>query len=80
MMLAMTELLKKVLARIQRLPPERQDELATWLMQEIEDNDQWETSFAASEDMLEAMANEALKEHAEGKTKPLDMTALGDDE
>ena len=76
----MTKLLKEVLAKIEKLPPERQDALARVLLDEMEAEAKWDQSFAESQDILEKLADEALEERAEGKTRPFDATALGRDE
>ncbi len=68
----MTKLLKEVLAKLSKLSPERQDELAAWLLAEIEDEARWDKSFAESQDALEKLANEALEEHRRGETRPLE--------
>ena len=68
----MTKLMKEVLAKLSKLSPERQDELAAWLLAEIEDEARWDKSFAESQDALEKLANEALEEHKRGETRPLE--------
>ncbi len=68
----MTKLLKEVLAKLSKLPPERQDELAAWLLAEMEDEARWDKPFAESQDALEKLADEALAEHKRGETRPLE--------
>ncbi len=68
----MTKLLKEVLAKISKLSPERQDELAAWLLAEMEDEARWDKSFAESQDALEKLADEALEEYRRGETRPLE--------
>ena len=68
----MTKLLKEVLAKLSKLSPERQDELAAWLLAEMEDEARWDKSFAASQDALEKLAEEALEEFKRGETRPLE--------
>ena len=76
----MNALLKDVLARLEKLSPERQNELAAILIAEMEADERWDELFAKSQDELEAMAGEALDEHARGKTRPLDSSVLGNEE
>ena len=76
----MTKLLKEVLAKIEKLPPERQDALARFLLEEMEADARWDESFAGSQDALEKLADEALDEHTRGETRPFDASALGRDE
>ncbi len=68
----MTKLLKEVLAKLSKLSPERQDELAAWLLAEMEDEARWAKSFAESQDALEKLADEALEEYRRGDTRPLE--------
>ncbi|MCH8925537.1 MAG: hypothetical protein IH924_05280 [Proteobacteria bacterium] len=68
----MTKLLKELIDKLSKLPPERQDELAAWLLAEMEDEARWDKSFAESQDTLEKLANEALEEHKRGETRPLE--------
>ena len=68
----MTKLLKELIDKLSKLSPERQDELAAWLLAEMEDEARWDKSFAESQDALEKLANEALEEHKRGETRPLE--------
>ncbi len=68
----MTKLLKELIDKLSKLSPERQDELAAWLLAEIKDEARWDKSFAESQDALERLANEALEEHKRGETRPLE--------
>ena len=68
----MTKLLKELIDKLSKLSPERQDELAAWLLAEIEDEARWDKSFAESQNALEKLANEALEEHKRGETRPLE--------
>ena len=79
-MAAMNALLKEVLARLDKLSPERQNELAAVLLAEMEADERWDALFAKSQDALETMADEALDEHARGETRPLDSSVLGKEE
>ncbi len=68
----MTKLLKEVLVKLSKLSPERQDELAAWLLAEMEDEARWDKSFAESQDALAKLADEALEEFRRGETRPLE--------
>ncbi len=76
----MTKLLKELIDKLSKLSPERQDELAAWLLAEMEDEARWDKSFAESQNALEKLANEALKEYRRGDTRPLDFDTLGQSE
>jgi len=69
----MTQLLDKAFEEASKLPEFGQNTLARWLIDEIISEKKWEKAFAESESMLDTMANEALEDYEQGKTKPLDM-------
>ena len=68
----MTKLLEKALEKISRLPREEQDAIASEILAELEDEAAWAKRFAARRDKLRQLAEEALTEHRQGKTRPLD--------
>ncbi len=72
----MTQLLEKAFEEASRLSDLEQNALARWLIEEIISEKKWEKAFAESEDVLDKLADEALAEHAQGKTKPLDIDRL----
>ena len=47
----MTELLQQAIAQIQQLPPDQQDAIATRFLAELQDEQKWETRFAATTDV-----------------------------
>ena len=68
----MTALLEKALAEISKLPLPQQEEVASWLLAELEDESRWAESFARSRGALEILANAALAEYRAGHTQDLD--------
>ncbi|HTR44794.1 MAG TPA: hypothetical protein VMH06_03710 [Thermodesulfovibrionales bacterium] len=72
----MTKLLEKAFKEASRLPVVDQNALAKWLLEELEAEKKWELKFAESEDVLDRLADEALREHKKGKTRPLDIGRL----
>ena len=68
----MTELLQKAIAEVNKLPPDQQDELAAWILEELSSEQRWESAFANTSDVLARLADEALAEHRSGKTRPFD--------
>jgi hypothetical protein len=72
----MVQLMEKALAEINKLPAEEQESFAAWILEELESERRWDETFAASQDLLEQMADEALAEHRAGKTLPLDVDDL----
>jgi len=72
----MTALLERAFQEASKLPPEEQDVLANRLLAEIADEQCWDTLFAKSQDQLERMANEAMREYETDLTEPLDPDRL----
>ena len=68
----MTALLEKALNKINALPPEEQDAVASLILEEIESEKRWDELFAGSQGPLAQLAREAIAEYKAGKTKPLD--------
>ena len=72
----MTKLLEKAFTEASRLTKIEQNALAKWLLEELDAERKWDELFADSESLMDKLADEALKEHSEGKTKPLNMSRL----
>ena len=70
----MTTLLQEAFQKASSLPEKDQDSFARFLIVEIDDETEWEGSFASSQDELACMAKEALAEYKTGKTKPMDFS------
>jgi hypothetical protein len=68
----MTRALADVFSQISSLPPDEQDRIAGWLQAELVSEDGWARRFAQSQDVLNAMADEAAGDEAAGRTTPLD--------
>ena len=68
----MSHLLERAYTEITRLPEADQDVIAALILEELEDERKWQTSFAQSQDALARLAEEALAEHRAGRTQPLD--------
>lgn len=67
----MTHLLKQAFAKAAELPEVEQNVVARWMLGELSSERRWENLFAESEGVLSKLAQEALKEHKQRKTKPL---------
>ncbi|UBF30796.1 hypothetical protein K9N68_39780 (plasmid) [Kovacikia minuta CCNUW1] len=72
----MTELLEAAIARLKTLPIDKQDAIATLILEEIEEEQRWDESFARSPDLLAQLAAEAMAEYRAGKTQELDPETL----
>lgn len=69
----MTKLLEKALDQISKLPNDEQDEIAKIILDEIEDEKVWYNKFKNSQNELSILADEALKEFNNGKTKSQEL-------
>ena len=69
----MTELLQQAIAQIEKLPPDQQDAIAARFLAELQDEQKWETRFAATtDDLWGQMAAMVRQEITNGETVPLD--------
>ncbi|MDQ3180890.1 MAG: hypothetical protein M3Q33_10260 [Acidobacteriota bacterium] len=68
----MTKLLEKAFSEASRLPPPMQNMIAERLLEDIRAEAKWDESFAASQDELSRLADEAVADFQNGKTKPLE--------
>lgn len=69
----MTHLLDKAFNEAAKLPPQEQDMIAGYILDELQSEGQWQQQFEGSQDALASLAGEALKEHKAGLTKDLDL-------
>jgi hypothetical protein len=75
-LLDMTRTLDAAIAKLAGLPPEEQDRIARWLLDELEDEDLWSRQFAASQEALGKLAAEARADRAAGRATELDPDKL----
>ena len=68
----MTELLEQAISKIKTLPSDQQEAITSIILEEIEEEKQWDQSFAHSPDLLAKLAAEAMTEYRQGKTQELD--------
>jgi hypothetical protein len=68
----MTKLLAQAFEQIARLPEPEQEAIAALLLDELASERRWDEAFNRSPDTLAGMADQALTEHREGCTKPLE--------
>ncbi len=72
----MTQLLETAFKAASQLPEVEQNIMARWILDELGSENKWERLFAESEDVLDRLADEALAEHEQGETQPLDVEKL----
>ena len=67
-----TKELEKAFELASKLPPEEQEELAAWILEELRADRKWARSLAASQARLARLAQEALGEYDAGDSEQLD--------
>ena len=72
----MTQLLERAFTEAGKLTPAEQDLLASRVLAELNDEDEFDRAIAVSADKLAILANEALAEHRAGLTQELDPDRL----
>lgn len=58
----MTPLLQQALSKVQQLPDEQQDAIASLILDELADEARWEQSFANSQQTLARLAEKARED------------------
>jgi aspartate/tyrosine/aromatic aminotransferase len=72
----MTQLLEKAITEVYKLPPEKQDEIASIILEELEDEKHWEEAFSDSQDKLAELAQKVLMDINAGRTKKMDFDEI----
>jgi hypothetical protein len=72
----MTRLLEQAFAAASKLTVAEQDVLASRVLAELGEEDEFDRAIAASADKLASLANAALAEHRAGQTQELDPDQL----
>jgi hypothetical protein len=72
----MTKLLEEAIAQLRTRPISEQDSIAALILEELNDDNHWDESFARSPDLLAKLAAVAMAKHHAGKTQELDPEKL----
>jgi hypothetical protein len=72
----MTQLLEQAISHIKTLSPDRQDAIATLILEELQAEQRWDQTFDQSPDLLAQLAATAMAEYHAGQTQPLDPETL----
>jgi len=72
----MGRLLEKAISEASKLPEVEQEAIGAWLLAEIQSEARWSELLSRPAPALDRMADQALREHAAGKTTPLDPDSL----
>lgn len=69
----MTELLERAITAVKKLPPDAQDAIAAYLLNEVDDEQAWSASFATTTDtQWDGLADKVRKSIATGEVLSLD--------
>ncbi|MGK7920140.1 MAG: hypothetical protein AB4080_09080 [Trichodesmium sp.] len=69
----MTKVIEEALTKLSQLPENQQEAIAYLILAEIEDEKKWAENFSNSQDQLAQLAEEAIADFKQGKTKPLNF-------
>lgn len=72
----MTQFLEKVLTEVYKLPPEKQDAIAAVILEELEDEQLWDRTFAESQDKLAQLARKVRTDIKAGRIKKMGIDKL----
>ena len=72
----MVRTMDAAIAKIGTLPPDEQDRIARWLLDELQDEEQWTSRFSNSQAALSQLADEVGTERSAGRLSDLDPDKL----
>jgi DNA-binding MarR family transcriptional regulator len=72
---SMTTLLEKALAEVAKLTPEAQDAIAALILEELEDEQRWEATFAATQPQLAKLAEKVRGDIRAGRVRKMGFDA-----
>jgi hypothetical protein len=68
---SMTTLLEKALAEVTKLTPEAQDAIAALILEELNDEQRWDTTFAATQPQLAKLAGKVREDIRAGRVRKI---------
>ena len=71
----MTTLLEKALAEVSKLAPEAQDAIAALILEELDDEQRWDTTFAATQPQLAKLAEKVREDIRAGRVRKIGRDA-----
>jgi hypothetical protein len=72
----MTQLLEQMIAEVRKLNPEEQDAIAALIMEELDDERQWDKAFAATQPQLAKLAEKVRADIAAGRVRDVGIDEL----
>jgi hypothetical protein len=67
----MTQLLRRAMAEVEKLPEAEQDAIAAQILEQVADDRAWDASFARSQNELARIAAKAREDCAAGRVRTL---------
>ena len=68
---SVTTLLEKALAEVTKLAPEAQDAIAALILEELDDEQRWDTTFAATQPQLAKLAEKVREDIRAGRVRDI---------
>ncbi|MDZ4771395.1 MAG: hypothetical protein SGJ24_19905 [Chloroflexota bacterium] len=68
--------LSKAIEALSKLPEDRQETMAQWILDELVEEQRWDSAFTGSLNQLAQLGAKALEEHRTGRTQELDPDSL----
>jgi hypothetical protein len=72
----MTRLMEQAIERLRAVPETKQDQLARFLLSELEEDERWSRSTAEYEGKLKGFIDTLLADDSRGQSEPLDPERL----
>lgn len=72
----MTQLLQRAIAELQKLPGSEQDAIAAIILEEIADEEQWQSAFAKSQGELSRIAEKVREDIRQGRVRDTGIDEL----
>lgn len=72
----MTQLLEQAITKVQGLPTEEQDAIASLILDELADEAQWDQAFARSQDQLAKLASKVRDDIQAGRVRDVGIDEL----
>jgi hypothetical protein len=72
----MTRLMEQAIERLRAIPETKQDQLARFLLNELEEDERWSRSTTEHEGKLKGFIDTLLADDAKGASEPLDPDRL----
>jgi hypothetical protein len=72
----MTQKLQKVIEKLRSLPEDKQDQIAGFVLHELEENARWEATTAKHRGKVAKLVEQILNDEKHGRTEELDPESL----